>query len=61
MVNKALAALLAAMVSLALHLVSEHQAVYFIDFETIMLLLGMMSFGSILRKSGALRLFAGNE
>jgi len=36
-------------------------AVEFIDFETIMLLLGIMSFGSILRKSGCRRLFAGNE
>ncbi len=52
LVNKAVAALLGVMVILSLHVVSEHQAVKFIDFETIMLLLGMMSIVAILRKSG---------
>jgi Na+/H+ antiporter NhaD/arsenite permease-like protein len=52
LVNKAVAALLGVMVLLVLHVVSEHQAVEFIDFETIMLLLGMMSIVAILRKSG---------
>jgi len=52
LVNKAVAALLGVMVLLALHVVSEHQAVEFIDFETIMLLLGMMSIVAIVRKSG---------
>ncbi len=51
-VNKAVAALLGVMVLLALHVISEHQAVEFIDFETIMLLLGMMSIVTILRKTG---------
>ncbi len=52
LVNKAVAALLGVMVLLILHVVSEHQAVEFIDFETIMLLLGMMTIVAILRKSG---------
>jgi Na+/H+ antiporter NhaD/arsenite permease-like protein len=53
LVNKAVAALLGVMILLVLHVVSEHTAVEFIDFETIMLLLGMMSIVAILRrKSG---------
>lgn len=52
LVNKAVAALLGVVVLLALHVMSEHQAAEFIDFETIMLLLGMMSIVAILRKSG---------
>lgn len=52
LINKAVAALLGVMVLLILHVVSEHQAVEFIDFETIMLLLGMMSIVTILRKTG---------
>ena len=52
LVNKAVAALLGVMVLLVLHVVSEHKAVEFIDFETIMLLLGMMSIVAIVRKSG---------
>jgi len=52
LVNKAVAALLGVMILLVLHVVSEHQAIEFIDFETIMLLLGMMSIVAILRKSG---------
>ena len=52
LINKAVAALLGVMILLTLHVVSEHQAVEFIDFETIMLLLGMMSIVAILRKTG---------
>ncbi len=52
LVNKAVAALLGVMILLVLHVVDEHTAVEFIDFETIMLLLGMMSIVAILRKSG---------
>jgi len=52
LVNKAVAALLGVMILLALHVTSEHKAVESIDFETLMLLLGMMSIVAILRKSG---------
>ena len=52
LLNKAVAALLGVMTLLALHVVTEHEAIGFIDFETIMLLLGMMSIVAILRKSG---------
>lgn len=52
LVNKAVAALLGATVLLVLHIIDEHTAVEFIDFETIMLLLGMMTIVAILRKSG---------
>lgn len=52
LVNKAVAALMGVMILLVLHVVNEHQAVEFIDFETIMLLLGMMSIVAILRKAG---------
>ena len=51
-VNKAVAAMLGVMDLLALHVISEHQAIEFIDFETIMLLLGMMTIVAILCKSG---------
>ncbi len=51
-INKAVAAMLGVMVLLAIHVVDEHHAVALIDFETIMLLLGMMSIVVILRKSG---------
>ena len=57
LVNKAVAALLGVMVLLALHIIDEHTAVGFIDFETIMLLLGMMTIVAILRKSGFSRLY----
>jgi Na+/H+ antiporter NhaD/arsenite permease-like protein len=50
--NKAVAAMLGVMVLLTLHVVTEHTAIEFIDFETIMLLLGMMTIVAILRKSG---------
>ena len=52
LLNKAVAAMLGVMVLLALHVVTEHTAIEFIDFETIMLLLGMMTIVAILRKSG---------
>ena len=52
LVNKAVAALLGVMILLILHAVDEHEAVAMIDFETIMLLLGMMSIVAVLRKSG---------
>jgi Na+/H+ antiporter NhaD/arsenite permease-like protein len=52
LVNKAVSALLGVMVLLMLHVVSEHEAAALIDFETIMLLLGMMSIVAVLRKSG---------
>jgi Na+/H+ antiporter NhaD/arsenite permease-like protein len=52
LVNKAVAALLGVMILIVLRVVSEHTAIEFIDFETIMLLLGMMSIVAILRKSG---------
>jgi Na+/H+ antiporter NhaD/arsenite permease-like protein len=52
LLNKAVAAMLGVMVLLTLHVVTEHTAIEFIDFETIMLLLGMMSIVAILSKSG---------
>jgi len=52
LVNKAVAALLGVMILLVLHVIDEHTAVEFIDFETIMLLMGMMTIVAILRKSG---------
>lgn len=52
LINKAVAAMLGVMVLLTLHVVTEHTAIEFIDFETIMLLLGMMTIVAILRKSG---------
>lgn len=52
LLNKAVASMLGVMVLLTLHVVTEHTAIEFIDFETIMLLLGMMTIVAILRKSG---------
>ena len=52
LINRAVAALLGVMVLLILQVVDEHSAVGFIDFETIMLLLGMMSIVVVLKKSG---------
>lgn len=51
-VNKAVAALFGVMVLLILHVVEEHEAVSYIDTETIMLLLGMMTIVAILRRTG---------
>ena len=52
LVNKAVAALLGVMALLMLGVVDEHSAAGFIDFETIMLLLGMMAIVIILRQTG---------
>ena len=52
LVNKAVSALLGVMVLLMVHVIDEHTAAKLIDFETIMLLLGMMSIVAVLRKSG---------
>ena len=52
LVNKAVAALFGVMVLLIMHVVDEHEAVSFIDTETIMLLLGMMTIVAILRRTG---------
>ena len=41
LVNKAAAALLGSTLLLVLHIIDEHSAIKFIDFETIMLLLGV--------------------
>jgi len=51
-INKAVAAMLGVMVLLMFHVVDEHTAIELIDFETIMLLFGMMSIVAVLRKSG---------
>jgi len=50
--NKSVAALLGVMILLVFHIIDEHTAVGLIDFETIMLLLGMMAIVAVLRKSG---------
>ncbi len=52
LVNKAVSALLGVMVLLMVHVIDEHTAASLIDFETIMLLLGMMIIVAVLRKSG---------
>ncbi len=51
LVNKAVAALLGVMVLLIFHVIDEHTAVKLINFETIMLLMGMMAIVAVLRKS----------
>ena len=58
LVNKAVAALLGVMILVILRVVDEHHAVGFIDFETILLLLGMMIIVGVLRRSGAFSLLA---
>ena len=50
-INKAVAVLLGVMVLLIFRVVDEHTAIGFIDFETIMLLLGMMAIVAILKKT----------
>jgi Na+/H+ antiporter NhaD/arsenite permease-like protein len=50
--NKAVSALLGVMLLIILGVVDDHTAMGFIDFETMMLLTGMMSIVAILRKSG---------
>jgi hypothetical protein len=52
LVNKAVAALAGVSVLVVSGIVNEHDAVQMIDFETIMLLLGMMVIVVILRRSG---------
>ncbi|MCB2148636.1 MAG: ArsB/NhaD family transporter [Deltaproteobacteria bacterium] len=50
--NKAIAALLGVMTLLILGVIDEHAAASFIDFETIMLLIGMMGIVAVLKKTG---------
>ena len=50
--NKAIAALLGVMVLLILEVIDEHAAAGLIDFETIMLLIGMMGIVAVLKKTG---------
>jgi Na+/H+ antiporter NhaD/arsenite permease-like protein len=52
LLNKAVAALLGVMFLLILRVTDVHAAAGHIDFETIMLLLGMMAIVAVLRKSG---------
>lgn len=58
LVNKAVAAVLGVSVLLILGIISEHTAIELIDFETIMLLLGMMTIVSMLRKTGLFTLIS---
>ena len=50
--NKAVAAVLGVMVLLILGVIDTHSAAGYIDFETIMLLIGMMGIVAVLKKSG---------
>ena len=52
LVNKAVAAFSGVAVLMLLHVIDEHHAIEFIDFETIMLLFGMMIIVSVLKHSG---------
>ena len=52
LVNKAVATFSGVAVLILLHVIDEHQAIEFIDFETIMLLFGMMLIVSVLKYSG---------
>ncbi len=52
LVNKAAAALAGVGVLVVLHVLTEHQAVEFIDFETLMLLTGMMILVILIKQSG---------
>ena len=52
LVNKAVAVFSGVAVLMLLHVIDEHQAIEFIDFETIMLLFGMMIIVSVLKYSG---------
>ena len=52
LVNKAAAALAGVGVLVVLHVTTEHQAVEHVDFETLMLLTGMMILVSLIKKSG---------
>ena len=50
--NKAVAAILGVMTLLILGVIDVHSAAAYIDFETIMLLIGMMGIVAVLKKSG---------
>ena len=52
LVNKAVATFSGVAVLILLHVIDEHQAIEFIDFETIMLLFGMMIIVGVLKHSG---------
>ena len=52
LVNKAAATLAGVGLLVVLHVINEHQAVSFIDFETLMLLTGMMILVTLIKKSG---------
>ena len=52
LVNKAVAAFSGVAILILLNVIDEHHAVEFIDFETIMLLFGMMLIVSVLKHSG---------
>ncbi|SVD71776.1 uncharacterized protein METZ01_LOCUS424630, partial [marine metagenome] len=52
LVNKAAAALAGVGVLVVSHVLTEHQAVEFIDFETLMLLTGMMILVNLIKQSG---------
>jgi len=52
LVNKAVAAFSGVAVLILLHVIDEHHAIEFIDFETIMLLFGMMIIVGVLKHSG---------
>ena len=51
-INRAVAVLLGVMVLLVLRITDVHSAAGHVDFETILLLLGMMAIVAVLRKSG---------
>jgi Na+/H+ antiporter NhaD/arsenite permease-like protein len=50
--NKAIAALLGVMALLIMGVIDDHTAASYIDFETIMLLIGMMGIVAVLKKTG---------
>ena len=52
LVNKAVAAFSGVALLILMHVIDEHHAIGFIDFETIMLLFGMMIIVSVLKHSG---------
>lgn len=58
LINKAVAALFGVAVVVMLRIVSAHHAVTLIDFETIMLLMGMMIIVSLLRSTGLFTLIS---
>ncbi len=58
LVNKAVAALLGVMVLVILGIVDDRHAISFVDFETILLLLGMMTIVAVLRRSGIFSLLS---